>query len=336
MKSIKPENYTKSKKLICDWTDKKKYLIHYRMLNLYIRHGMIVEKIHEIISFKQSRWLEGYINFITQKRNKAKNDFEKDFFRLLKNAAFGKFLENVRNRLGLELFKKDDIKKIIKQQSKLTFNGIQKSYENYDSYTFKKNEVVMDKALYVGFAILELSKLHMYETYYETLQRYFGQESLQLHYIDTDGMILSMKTKDIIKDLKNLEDIFDFSNLDENHELFSIKNKKVIGKFKVETPKNIWIDEFGCLRSKAYSFKCKDNKGDKNKIKGISKSQSKHIKFEEYYNCLFSKEYQKECDNYIIRSINHEMVLQEVKKSTLSIFDDKRCYINETESIAWN
>ena len=148
-------------------------------------------------------------------------------------------------------------------------------------------------------------------------------------------MILSMKTKDIIKELKNLEDIFDFSNLDENHELFSEKNKKVIGKFKIKTPKNIWIDEIVCLRSKPYSFKCKENIESKNKIKGISKSQSKHIKFEEYYNCLFGGEYQKECNNYNIRSINHEMVLQEVKKSTLSIFDDKRCYINETESIPW-
>ena len=336
MKSIKPENYTKSKKLICDWSDKKKYLIHYRMLKFYLRHGMIIEKVHEIISFKQSKWLESYISFNTQKRNKAKNDFEKDFFKLLNNAAFGKFLENVRNRLGLELIKKDNIKKIITQQSKLTFNGIQKSYENYDSYNFKQNQVVMDKAIYVGFSILELSKLHMYETYYDTLQPYFGQENLQLHYIDTDGTILSMKTKDIIKDLKNLEEIFHFGNLDKNHELFRGRNKKVISKFKLETPKNIWIDEFVCLRSKAYSFKCKDKDENKNKIKGISKSQSKHIKFEEYYNCLFGGEYQRECNNYIIRSINHEMVLQEIKKSTLSVFDDKRCYINETQGIPWN
>ena len=111
MNSIKPENYTKSKKLICDWTDKKNYLTHYRMLKFHVRHGMIVEKIHEIISFKQSKWLESYISFDTQKRNKAKNDFEKGFFKLLVNAAFGKFLENIRNRLELELIKKDDIKK---------------------------------------------------------------------------------------------------------------------------------------------------------------------------------------------------------------------------------
>ena len=194
----------------------------------------------------------------------------------------------------------------------------------------------MDKAIYVGFAILDLSKLHTYETYYDTLQPYFGQENLQLHYIDMDAIVLSVNTKDIINDSKNLEDIFDFSNLDKNHELYSERNKEMIGFFKIETPKNIWIDEFVCLRSKAYSFKCKNNDENKNKIKGISKSMSKHIKFEESYICLFGGEYQKECDNYIIRSINHEMVLQEVKKSTLSIIDDKRCYINNIESKPWN
>ena len=109
----------------------------------------------------------------------------------------------------------------------------------------------MHKATYVGFTNLELSKLQKYETYYDILQPYFGEKNY-IDYIDTDGMILSMKTENIIEDLKNLEDVFDFSNLDENHEVFSEKNKKVIGKFKVETPKNIWIDEFVCLRSKAY------------------------------------------------------------------------------------
>ena len=88
----------------------------------------------------------------------------------------------------------------------MTFNGIHKSYENCDSYTHKQNEVLMDKPIYLGFSVLELSKLHMYETYYDKLPPYFGQENLQLHYIDTDGMILSLKTENIIEDLKNLED----------------------------------------------------------------------------------------------------------------------------------
>ena len=97
----------------------------------------------------------------------------------------------------------------------------------------------MDKPIYLGFAVLELSKLHMYETSYDKLQPYFGKEKIQSHFIDTDAFVLSVKTKDKFRELKNQEDIFDFSNLDKNHELFSIKNKKPVRFFEIETPKNI-------------------------------------------------------------------------------------------------
>ena len=308
MKEIKSDNYTPTKKLICDWPDKKNYLIHWRMLKFYIRHCMIVHKIHNIISFKQSRWLEKYISFNTQKRNKAKNDFEKDFYKFLNNAFYGKTMENVRNHLKIELLKKDDYREIIKQQSTLTFNGIHKSYENCDSYTFKQNEVLTDKPIYLGFSVLELSKLLMYETYYDKLQPYFGQKKIKLHYIDCDSFVLSIETQNIFNNLKNLEDLFDFSNLNKKHELFINKNKRVVGRFKIETPENIWIDEFVAVRSKCYAFKCGGD--NKNKLKGISKSYSKNIKFDESKKCLDSEEYQLECDNYILRSINHEMYLQ--------------------------
>ena len=151
--------------------------------------------------------------------------------------------------------------------------------------------------------------------------------------MDTDSFILSVYTKDILKDLKNLKDSFDFSNLNEDHELFSNKNKKVIGKFKIETPKKIYIDEFVYLRSKAYSFTCGSDINCK--FEGLPKCQSKHIKFEENRKCLDSEENQKECDNSLIRSINHEMYLQEFKKSTLSAFDDKRRYESNIKSKPW-
>ena len=204
--------------------------------------------------------MENYINFNTQKINKAENDFEKDLYKLLNNASYGKAMENDRNRLKTKFNKKDDCREKIKQQSNLTFNGNHKSYENCDSYTFKQKQVLMDKPFYLGFTVLELSKLLLYETYYDQLQPYFGQ-NIQLHYMDTDSFILGINTKDVIKDLKNLEEIFDFSNLDQNQELFSNKNKIILGKFKIETPEIIWIDEYVCLRSKMYAFKCgNDNK----------------------------------------------------------------------------
>ena len=95
----------------------------------------------------------------------------------------------------------------------------------------------------------------------------------------TDSFILSVSAKDIIKDLEILEDIFDFSKLDENHELFSIKNTNVIGKFKKETPKYVILDKIVCLRSEMFSFKCGND--SKIKLKDVSKSRSKHNKFEE-------------------------------------------------------
>ena len=106
MKEIEPDTYVQSSKLICDWSNKKNYLVHYRLLKFYVRHGMIVDKVHNIISFRQSMWLKKYINFNTQKRNEAVNDFEKDFYKLLNNAFYGKTMENVRNRLKIKFIKK--------------------------------------------------------------------------------------------------------------------------------------------------------------------------------------------------------------------------------------
>ena len=111
----------------------------------------------------------------------------------------------------------------------------------------------MDKPIYSGFVVLELGKLHMNETYYDILQPYFGQENIQLHYIDTDAFALCVNAKDISKDLKNLEDIFDFSNLDDQHELISNKNKKewVFSKsrlLKIFGLMNSFVQEVKCIR----------------------------------------------------------------------------------------
>ena len=95
----------------------------------------------------------------------------------------------------------------------------------------------MDKPIFVGFSVLELSKLLMYETYYDKLQPSFGQEKSKVQYVDCGSFVLSIETQNIIKDLKNLEGLFDFSILSENHELLSKKKEKVVGKFQKQLPK---------------------------------------------------------------------------------------------------
>ena len=115
--------------------------------------------------------------------------------------------------------------------------------------------------------------------------------------MDTDSFVLSVSTHDIIKDLKNLAGLSDFSILTKDHEIFSNNNKKIIVELKTETPKNMWIDEFICSKPKACSFKCEKDIGSRIKLKGVSKSQSKHKKFEGYKNCLDGEDYQKNVIN---------------------------------------
>ena len=90
----------------------------------------------------------------------------------------------------------------------------------------------------------------MYETLYDKLQPYFGQERLQLQYWDTDSFVLGLNTKDIIKDLRNLNELIDLGNLSKNQELIIIKNEGVVQKFNIETPEKNWVEEFVCLKSK--------------------------------------------------------------------------------------
>ena len=114
-------------------------------------------------------------------------------------------MENVRNRCKIEFIKRSDNEKIIKQQSNLTVNGIHKSYENCDNYTFEKNEVLIDRPIYIRFAIIQLSKLLLYETYYDNLQPHFRGKKLYLQIIGSESFVLCMNTHDINKDPKNLE-----------------------------------------------------------------------------------------------------------------------------------
>ena len=112
--------------------------------------------------------------------------------------------------------------------------------------------------------------------------------------MDCDSFVLSIKTENVIIDLKKLEDIFDFSNLEENYELFSIKKKKVTGKFKIQFPKIFRKNEIIALRSKCYASKCGDY--SKNELKGIFYSQTKNVEFVGYKICLVGEENENESD----------------------------------------
>ena len=337
MNSVKQPNYKPTEKLMCDLTNKYNYMMHYRMFKFYTNLGMKVTKIHTIYRFKQSLWLEKYINHNTQKRAKAKTNFEKDLYKLMNNAFFGKTMENVRDRTNLEFIPHTNIDQIIKRQSKLSFKGIVNHYSEFSVYKFDKEKVIFDKPIYLGFSVLELSKLLMYEFYYHKLQPYYSSRSdasVKLHYMDTDSFILSIKTGDLINDLEYFKDDFDFSELDPSHELYNSVNKKVIGKMKIETSPIIELDNFVALRSKSYSFSYGSTVQ-----KTVQKSKQKGIQhtpiYSQFINSLFNSE-TTTATNYSIRSNAHNLTVQKQDKLALNPFDDKRMYLNPIQSLSWD
>ena len=196
-----------------------------------------------------------------------------------------------------------------------------------------KKKTVFDKPIYLGFTALELSKLLMYEFYYNKLQPYWKQ-SIQLHYMDTDSFILSFDTnhQELINFLQENKDEFDFSELDKSHELYDPINKKVIGKMKLETSPVLVLDTFTALRSKSYSFSYNNNNNiQKAKQKGIQKAP----KCEHYKNSLFNSE-TSSSTNISIRSNLHNLTVEKQNKLALNPFDDKRLYINPIQSLPWD
>ena len=138
-------------------------MIHYMMFKFHTKMGMKVTKLHEIYRFKQLLCLEKHNNHNTQKRTEPKTNFEKNLFKLMNNAFFGKTMENVRERVNLEIIHHTNIDQIIKRQSKLSFKGISIHYSDFSLYKYDREKTVFDKPIYLGFSVLELSKLLMYE-----------------------------------------------------------------------------------------------------------------------------------------------------------------------------
>ena len=238
-------------------------------------------------------------------------------------------MEIVRERVNLEIIPHTNIDQIIKRQSKLSFKGINMHYSTFSLYKFDKEKTVFDKPIHFGFSVLELSKLLMYEFYYPKLQPYYNN-NVKLHYMDTDSFILSIKTGDLIKDLEYFKNCFDFSELDENHELYDIINKKVIGKMKIETSPIIEVDKFVALRSKSYSFSHgATQEATQSTVKKSKRNGIQHTPpYTEFIKSLFISE-TTTATNYSIRSDAHNLTVQKQDKLALNPFDDKRLYLNQ-------
>ena len=314
-------------KLIPTLSNKEKYVLHYRNLQLYIDLGLKFSKVHRVLEFNQSPWLKQYIAFNTEKRKNAKNAFEKEFFKLMNNSVFGKTMENIRKRVDVRLV--TDEKKLLKLTSKPTYVSCKIFNENLVAVHKIKETITLNRPAYVGMSILDLSKTLMYDFHYKYIKKNYGEKAMLL-FTDTDSLTYEIEANDVYRDFWIDKDKFDNSDYPEGSPYFDKTNKKVIGKFKDEAA-GVPICEFVGLRSKMHSCIKDSEKGGKT-AKGIKKNVIKNnITHENYRDILFNNK-QMHHKMKTIRSENHQLGSYEINKVSLSCFDDKR-YIHDDDGI---
>ena len=313
-------------KLIPNLWGKKKYVLHHKNLKLYQELGLKLKKIHRGIKFREEPWMKSYIELNTDLRTKGKNDFEKDFFKLMNNSVFSKTMENIRNRVDVRVVNhQNKAKKLI---SKPNLKHWTRFDENLIAVHLKRTKLVFNKPVYCGMAILDISKTLIYDFHYGYILPKYGKNQ-KLLFKDTDSLCYEIETEDFFEDISNdVEKGFDTSNFPKDHPSgIQGKNKKVPGMMKDEAGGRI-IEGFIGLRAKLYSYKMFEGKEEK-KCKGIKKSViKKNISFDDYKECLFSKKPQMRKMN-VIRSHKHEVFSETVNKIALSANDDKRIILDD-------
>ncbi|KAE9523040.1 hypothetical protein AGLY_016671 [Aphis glycines] len=320
-------------KLLTSLYDKKKYIIHYETLKLYIKLGLKITKIHRVLEFSQSPWLKVYIDFNTDLRSKAKNEFEKDYFKLMNNSVYGRTMMNVRNHVDIRLCSNEA--KLEKLIVKPNFDRRTIFTENLVAIHMKRTEIFFKQPIYIGMCILDLSKSLMYDFYYNTIKKKYGNR-VRLLYTDTDSLILEIKTDDFYQDIKINLDHFDTSDYpkDNIYDL-PLVNKKVLDKFKDELNGKV-MTEFIGLRSKLYSHQILDSEKEIKKSKGVKKNVVENkICFDDFKNCLLTKKPKYVIQN-LFRTKKHDIFTVEQNKKALSVYDDKRFILNNgIDTLAW-
>ena len=186
----------KCKKLVCNLYDKKKYVVHINSLNPALKF----KKIHRIIEFNQKAWLKPYIDMNTELRKLARNDFEKDLFKLMNNSVFGETKENIRKHREIKLVTMD--KKRSKLVSEPNYHTINLISEDLSIIEMKKTKVKLNKPIYLGLSVLEISKILMYGFWYDYMKPKYN-DNLRLCNMDMDSFIMNIKTNDFYKDISD-------------------------------------------------------------------------------------------------------------------------------------
>lgn len=324
------------KKLIGHFYEHKNYVMHYLHYQQAIKLGVSIKNITEILSFKQTNYMKNYIDMCTKERIKAskdKNDFLVMLMKLMINSVYGKTMENETKRKNIEL--SVDENQVKKFASSIKFNDYSYCDGLYTVSMNKNIEYKITKPVYIGASVLELSKLTIYDFYYNDVLKY--DENCIPLYSDTDSLVLKFK-KDPYKwvyqeklKLDNNEDsILDLSGCKmtyQNNKLDQRKNDKVYGKFKIEEDGKV-IKGFYGLQAKTYYIDFNDDKSVK-KIKGVPKNNVKNnIDKYDFIDVVKSNKNIQSGDIFRINAHKHQMYVMKSEKTACKSLNDKNYMIN--------
>ena len=315
----------KCSKLASNFCDKNNYVVHIRSLKQALNHGLILKEVHRVIQFNQEAWLKEYIDMNRELREQAKNDFEKDFFKLMNNSVFGKTIENVRKHRDIKLVTTDKRRnQLVSEPNYRTTKWIS---ENLLAIEMKKI-VKMKKPVYLGLSILEISETLMSEFWYDYSKPKY-QNNAKLCYMDTRSFIINIKTEDFYEDIANdvekrLGTSFgtSYRNYEVSRPLPKGRNKRVIGLMK-DALREVIMTEFATLTLKTYSYLMDDDNSDK-KAKETKKCILKRrLKFNNYKDYSLNDEIILKSQKRF-KSEAHNVYTVEVNKIALSSNNDKR------------
>ena len=315
------------KKLILTLDTKERYITHYVNLQQAMKAGLKLVKIHRILQFNQSKWLSTYINFNTNYRAQATTEFQKSYYKLANNCVFGRSMMNVRNRIDIRLVTSERHLRTLANSHNFINRDVYS--DNLIAVRMDRDKIKFDQPIYVGFTILELSKTLMYDIHYNHFKSRF-KDNVNLCYMDTDSLVYEIICTNLVDNLFEMSNLFDFSNYPnypKRHKCYSVDNKKVVGKLKDETA-SIPIVKFIALRPKMYSYVV----GNDNitKVKGVKKSYIKHhVQFNDLFHTLCTTS-----DSFAtfknIASKRHNVYTVGYKKKALTFFDDKRIILSDS------
>ena len=326
-------------KLIPSLRDKRKYVLDIRMLRFAMEQGLQLKKIHRAVQFTQKDYMRPYIDMNSKLRAeavRAGNKFQKAYFKLLNNSVFGKTMENVRNRVEFEVITTEQRMESMLRNPRLKRTHIfnKPGDDSVVGAEVSNLKVTLDKPIYAGLQILNLSKIVMYDFHYNHVLKAYDHNKIKLLFTDTDSLCYEIETDDVYKDMaanKHLRGTFDFSNYPETHPLYSTQFEAIPGYFKDELEGSI-MTEFIGLRSKMYSYMKMDGKFA-NTHKGIK--DSANIQHDEYRKCLDEMKNTYAQFN-CLRSRNHQIIMSNISKKALCCFDDKTYILDDgVETLPW-